>query len=340
MKIAQPKPILPPNSTCLVDLTGFVHRLAYMPGPQGLKGTEVTSKRTGEPTWGIVGTFNILSSLAKMKPARIIAFVDSSQNGFRQELLDTYKKKSGNTFIGLQHARLTQCLPFMGIPVVGGQEEFPGMEAEDLISKAALELEGTLVVAAYDKDLLQLVGQPGRPNSDVFYYNHQKKILLDRSNLADYIRTTYGFPTKADISGPDFAVFLAVTGDAEDGVKGIGGIGPVTLANYYDQLPAGLANPEKIEALAKIDQGIKAQTQKPVAADWRKALLNLNVTDLRTSRQADLYFGAIPTPQPDRDAFREVLEELTMPSFLNQFDTWFAPFEAMGATETALELQM
>src|SRR5208282_5400243 len=35
MKIAQPKPILPPNSTCLVDLTGFVHRLAYMPGPQG-----------------------------------------------------------------------------------------------------------------------------------------------------------------------------------------------------------------------------------------------------------------------------------------------------------------
>ncbi len=340
MKIAQPKPVLPPNSTCLVDLTGFVHRLAYMPGPQGLKGTDVTSKRTGEPTWGIVGTFNILNSLAKMKPARIIAFVDSSQNGFRQELLDTYKKKSGNTFIGLQQARLTQCLPFMGIPVIGGQEEFPGMEAEDIISKAALELEGNLVVVAYDKDLLQIVGQPGQPNSDVFYYNHQKKILLDCNNLADHIRITYGFPTKAGISGPDFAVFLAVTGDAEDGVKGIGGIGPVTLANYYDQLQAGLTNPEKIEALAKMDQEIKAQAQKPVTADWRKALLNLHVTDLRTSRQADLYFGEISAPQPDRDAFHEVLEELTMPSFLNQFDSWFAPFEAMGKTMGTAELQL
>ena len=340
MKIAHPTPVLPPNSTCLVDLTGFVHRLAYMPGPQGLKGTDVTSKRTGEPTWGIVGTFNILNSLAKMKPARIIAFVDYSQNGFRQELLDTYKKKSGNTFIGLQQARLTQCLPFMGIPVIGGQEEFPGMEAEDIISKAALELEGNLVVVAYDKDLLQIVGQPGQPNSAVFYYNHQKKILLDRNNLADHIRITYGFPTKAGISGPDFAVFLAVTGDAEDGVKGIGGIGPVTLANYYDQLQAGLTNPEKIEALAKMDQEIKAQAQKPVTADWRKALLNLHVTDLRTSRQADLYFGEISALQPDRDAFHEVLEKLTMPSFLNQFDSWFAPFEAMGKTMVTAELQL
>ncbi len=337
MKIARPnltaaKPSLPPSSTCLVDLTGFVHRLAYMPGPRGLDSATITSRRTGEPTWGLVGAFNQLHTLAKMKPARIIAFADSSQNGFRQQLLDSYKRKSGSTYIGFQLARLTQCLPLMGIPVIGGREEFPGMEAEDLISKSALALEGNIVVVAYDKDMLQLVGEPapGKPGSDVFYYHPQKKVLLDRHNLASHIRTNYGFPTKAEIAGPDFAVYLAVTGDAEDGVKAVGGIGPATLAKYYEQIPAGLSNPEKIEALAKADQDLKAQADKPVTADWRKALLNLQATDLRTSRQIDLSISnEIPQLRPDRDAFRQVLEDLTMASFLQQFGTWFAPFEAV-----------
>ena len=68
----------------------------------------VTSKKTGEPTWGLVGAFNQLTTLAKMKPARIIAFADSSQNGFRQQLLDTYKKKCGYTYLGRQMARAAQ----------------------------------------------------------------------------------------------------------------------------------------------------------------------------------------------------------------------------------------
>jgi hypothetical protein len=73
MKLAQPT--LPPSSTCLVDLTGFIHRLAYTPGPHGLDPRTITSKKTGEPTWGLVGAFNQMSTLAKLKPARIIAFL-------------------------------------------------------------------------------------------------------------------------------------------------------------------------------------------------------------------------------------------------------------------------
>ena len=329
MKIA---PALPPSSTCLVDLTGFVRRLASTPGPHGMNPKAVTSKKTGEPTWGLVGAFNQLNTLAKMKPARIIAFADSSQNGFRQQLLDTYKKKCGSTYLGRQMARAAQCLPFMGIPVIGAKEEFPGMEAEDLISKAALALDGNTVVVAYDKDLLQIVGQPAKdkPKSDVFYYNPQKKLLLTRQNLASHIRADYSFPTRADISGPDFAVYLAVTGDTIDNVKAIGGIGQITLAKYYEQLPAWLSNPEKIEALAKIDQETKAAGNKNITADWNKALLNLQLTDLRTSRQLGLAIdGNIPQPQPDKEAFRQVLEDLTMGSFLQQYDSWFAPFQAL-----------
>ena len=94
MKIAQ-GPTLPPGVTCYVDLTGFLHRLAYMPGPHGLDPRQVTSKVTGEPTWGVVGTFNQLNTLAKQRPGRVIAFADSSQDGFRAELLPGYKRKTG-----------------------------------------------------------------------------------------------------------------------------------------------------------------------------------------------------------------------------------------------------
>jgi 5'-3' exonuclease len=222
----------------------------------------------------------------------------------------------------------------MGIPVIGAKEEFPGMEAEDLISKASLALDGNVVVVSYDKDLLQLVGQPAKDklNSEVFYYNPQKKLLLGHQNLASHIRTEYNFPTRADIAGPDFAVYLAVTGDSVDGIKSVGGVGEITLAKYYEKLPARLSNLEKIEALAQIDQETKTAEGKQVTADWRRALVNLQVTDLRTSRQLSLAIdGDIAQPTPDKEAFRQVLDDLTMSSFLKQFDNWFAPFEAFQA---------
>ena len=325
MKMSQA--VLPPNSTCVVDLTGFVHRLAYMPGPKGLNPRFITSKTTGEPTWGIVGTYNQLNTLAQLKPSRIIAFSDSSKNGFRQLLSEDYKQKSGSTYIGKQLARLAQSLPLMGIPVLGANEEFAGMEAEDVIAKAITKIKGNVVIISYDKDLLQLVGQANEHN-EVYYYNPQRKVLIDRNVLPEYIRSTFKFPTKAPISGADLAVLLAVTGDDVDGVKAVGGVGTATLAKYYDQLPAGLTNLQKIEALAEIDRKTREATGQPVTANWKRALVNLEITDLRTTHQHNLNLpDTMPNCEVNKPAFRQVLDELTMNSFIQQYDTWFAPFE-------------
>ena len=221
----------------------------------------------------------------------------------------------------------------MGIPVIGAKEEFPGMEAEDLISKAALALDGNTVVVAYDKDLLQIVGQPAKdkPKSDVFYYNPQKKLLLTRQNLASHIRADYSFPTRADISGPDFAVYLAVTGDTIDRRKGdwwyrSRSLLPSTTNSY----PPGSQTPRRSKPWPRLTRRPKRPRNKNITADWKRALLNLQLTDLRTSRQLGLAIdGNIPQPQPDKEAFRQVLEDLTMGSFLQQYDSWFAPFEAL-----------
>lgn len=317
MKIAQ-GPTLRPGATCYVDLTGFLHRLAYMPGPRGLNPQQVTSKITGEPTWGLVGTFNQLNTLAKQRPARVIAFADSSQDGFRAELLPTYKRKTRSPYLRQQLHRLAQCLPHLGIAVAGARDEFPGMEAEDLIAKAVQSSREPAVAVSYDKDLLQLV------KGNVSHYNPQKRQLVTAANIDAHLKQGF-LPTKSRLSGPDLAVFLACTGDETDGIKPIGGIGPVTLGQYYEKLPEGLTNSAKLDALAAIDLEIKQNAGKP--ADWKQAHINLQAADLDTARQHDIVFGTIPALRPNKEAFRQVLEELTMQSFLNQYDQWFAPFD-------------
>lgn len=319
MKLAQVPPLLPPGSICYIDLTAFLHRLAYTPGPRGLNPQQVTSKITGEPTWGLVGTFNQLNTLAKQRPARVIAFADSSQDGFRAELLPTYKRKTGSPYLRRQLHRLAQCLPHLGIAVVGAHDEFPGMEAEDLIAKAVNSSREPAVIVSYDKDLLQLV------KGNVSHYNPQKRQLVTPANIDAHLKQAF-LPTKARLGGPDLAVFLACTGDETDGIKPIGGIGPATLGKYCEKLPEGLSNPEKLEALSAIDQEVKGGSAN--LADWDLARKNLQATDLDTARQHEIVLGIIPEPRADKEAFRHVLEELTMQSFLNQYDQWFAPFQA------------
>ncbi|MBE0541794.1 MAG: hypothetical protein IH623_10450 [Verrucomicrobia bacterium] len=317
MKIAHGPPLLPPGSTCYIDLTGFLHRLAYMPGPRGLDPRQVTSRVTGEPTWGLVGTFNQLSTLAKQRPARVIAFADSSQDGFRAELLPTYKRKTGSPYLRQQFHRLAQCLPHLGIAVIGARDEFPGMEAEDLIAKAVQSSRNPAVIVSYDKDLLQLV------KTNVSHYNPQKRQLVTAANIDAHLKQGF-LPTNARLTGPDMAVFFACTGDDSDGIKPIGGIGPVTLGQYYEKLPEGLTNPAKLDALAAVDLQVRNGAGK--TADWQQAQVNLQATDLDTERQHETVLGSIPEPRPNKDAFRQMLEELTMQSFLKQYDQWFAPF--------------
>jgi len=131
MKIA-PGPTFPPGATCYVDLTGFFHRLAYMPGPHGMNPKQVISKVSGEPTWGVVGTFNQLNTLAKQRPARVIAIADSSQDGFRTELSPSYKRKTGSPYLSRQLARLAQCCSLLANGgLIGGDTDLNAMHANE-----------------------------------------------------------------------------------------------------------------------------------------------------------------------------------------------------------------
>ena len=81
---------------------------------------------------------------------------------------------------------------------------------------------------------------------------------------------------------------------------------------------------------------MEAKKNSGKVADWTQALLNLQATDLDTERQHGIDLGTIPEPRPNREAFRQVLEDLTMQSFLKDYDRWFAPFEALRQPSLAM----
>ncbi len=98
MKIA-PGPSFPPGATCYVDLTGFLHHLACTPGPHGMNPQQITSKVSGQPTWGVVGTFNQLNTLAKQRRGRPLvvwrngkaAWISPHETGALRETPNPYR---------------------------------------------------------------------------------------------------------------------------------------------------------------------------------------------------------------------------------------------------------
>lgn len=310
-------PQIPKQSRCLVDLTAFLSRLAYRPGPRGINSYQIKSAKTGEPTWGVMGALLQFQTLALAEPKEVIALADSSQNGFRQEILPTYKQKSGSDYIHTQMKRLASTLPLLGVSVYGANNEYPGMEAEDLIAKLALETEEPLIIVGFDKDLLQLV------SDKVSCWNPFTKQVINRENISRHLKEKFLPKYTGELVPNDLAVILAITGDESDDVNSIGGIGPVKLAEYYAKLPPGLHTPaEKIEALAKIS--LETPNAK---ANWLLARTNLAVVNLDTLHQRKPKVELKPAPEPNKEGFRAVLEELTINSFLKDYDQWFKPFE-------------
>lgn len=89
-----------------------------------------------------------------------------------------------------------------------------GYEADDLIATAcfkARELGHPVRIASHDKDMLQLLGV------GIDYVNTRKwKVITDRDVLERY-----------GVKATQFADYLSLCGDTNDGIKGAKGIGPV-----------------------------------------------------------------------------------------------------------------
>ena len=197
----------------LVDGSSFIFR-AYHVLPK------LTNKH-GEPAGAVYGYTTMLWKLANDLhkadgPTHLAVILDKSEHTFRNEMYDQYKAQRPPAPEDLkpQFPMIRDATRAFSLPCI---EEL-GWEADDLIasySKAALAQGWQVTIVSSDKDLMQLLTEPGIDMLDT---------MKDKRFGPPEVVEKFGV-------GPDkLGEVLALMGDSVDNVPGVPGVGPKTAA--------------------------------------------------------------------------------------------------------------
>lgn len=255
----------------LIDATYELFR-AYFGAPQETSptGAEVGAVR------GLVAS--ILGLLREPEVTHVAAATDHVVESFRNRLFAGYKTGDGiPPDLASQFPLAEEALRALGI-VVWPMIEF---EADDALATAAARYAAdfeTIVLLSPDKDLAQCV-----VGSQVVTCDRRREIVYD----ADAVREKFGVPPEA------IADWLALVGDAADGLPGIPGWGSKTaatvLATYgsIESIPADPAawtckvrGAERV-ARALVEHRDAALLYKQLATLRRDVPLTESTEDLR-----------------------------------------------------------
>lgn len=197
----------------LVDGSSFIFR-AYHVLPK------LTNKH-GEPAGAVYGYVSMLWKLADELhkadgPTHLAVILDKSEHTFRNEMYDQYKahRPPAPEDLKPQFPMIRDATRAFSLPCI---EEL-GWEADDLIAsyaKAALAQGWQVTIVSSDKDLMQLLTEPGIDMLDT---------MKDRRMGPDAVVEKFGV-------GPEkLGEVLALMGDSVDNVPGVPGVGPKTAA--------------------------------------------------------------------------------------------------------------
>jgi len=198
------------STLLLVDGSSYLYR-AYHALPD-------LRTRAGEPTGALHGVINMLRRLAGEYPSahRAVVF-DARGKTFRDELYPDYKahRQAMPEDLAAQIEPIHAAVRALGWPLL----TVDGVEADDVIGTLASQASARgwqTVISTGDKDLTQLV------DDRVLWVNTMSGEVLDRSA----VESKFGI-------GPERIVdYLALVGDAVDGVPGVEKCGPKTAVKW------------------------------------------------------------------------------------------------------------
>jgi len=259
---------------CVIDGSNMLHRAWAMGRPRQREhdGLEV----------GAAWLFSqMLSKLlrrmteGRLPPSHVAIFFDPSREAsWRREVFAQYKahRDEMDPALRAQIPLMKDCARAMGV----AEATAPKHEADDMIAayvEDAVAQGARATIVSADKDLMQLV-RPG---------------VLQINPVSDAWFTESGVEKKFGVPPQRVGDFLALAGDAGDGVPGAPGIGPKTavkLLNEFGDLATLLARCEEIERKSwrKIISENKAQirlSRMLVALDAAGAPRPLGADDMR-----------------------------------------------------------
>ncbi|MBI5922961.1 MAG: DNA polymerase I [Betaproteobacteria bacterium] len=181
--------------------------------------------KAGEPTGAVYGVLNMLRRLPHDYKAadgidyRAVVF-DAKGKTFREDWYPEYKAHRPPMPDDLvrQIEVLHECIRATGWPLL----MIPGVEADDVIGTLARQAAAAgieCVISTGDKDLAQLVDRHVR------LVNTMSNEVLDAAG----VEKKFGVPPERIVD------YLALTGDAVDGVPGVDKVGPKTAVKWLAQ---------------------------------------------------------------------------------------------------------
>lgn len=191
--------------------------------------------KAGEPTGAIYGVLNMLRRLESDYKADYKAVVfDAKGKTFRDDWYPEYKahRPSMPDDLVQQVEPLHAAIRAAGWPLL----MVNGVEADDVIGTLATQATADgieTLISTGDKDLTQLV------NPLVRWYNTMSNELLDAAG----VEAKFGVPPEKIVD------YLALVGDAVDGVPGVAKCGPKTALKWlaqYGSLDAIVAHADEI----------------------------------------------------------------------------------------------
>lgn len=199
----------------LVDGTYELFRAHHAPGPS----RRDTDGNDVKATVGVISSLLALLDNPEEAVTHIAVAFDDPITSFRNRLLASYKDGSGtDPALLAQFAGVQQATAALGL-VVWPQDEY---EADDVLASAAVRYRhdfDEVVVLTPDKDLAQIVGD------GVVQVDRGRGRRWDAAG----VRERLGVPPA---SVPDY---LALVGDAADGIPGLAGFGAATAGRLLSQ---------------------------------------------------------------------------------------------------------
>eukprot|EP00854_Cymbomonas_tetramitiformis_P012664 gene12664-14972_t len=266
--------------------------------------------KQGQPTGAVQGTLKFLKRILRDYPASshdVVVMMDSGGPNFRHELYPDYKKsRVGKTPAELlgQFSLISDMIKAMGLPLV----QVEGVEADDVIGTLARHASSKgmrVVISTTDKDYLQLVDE------NIHVVNASDQTVCDEA----WVREKYGFPPCL------FIDYLALMGDASDGIPGVAGVGDKKatallgrFSNGLEEIYESLDQVPALEIRGAKSLAVKLQDSKEIA------FLSYQLATIKTDVNIPVPEGGWQGGAGDPAALQRIFEELDMKEASDKLD--------------------
>lgn len=265
----------------VVDGSYFLHR-TFNAIPQ------VYSSK-GIPTNAINGVTSALRKvIRRFQPTHMAVVFDSSDPTFRHLLSPAYKahRPPANPDMMVQIPYLHRLVKALGIPLVVR----PGLEGDDIVGTLATMFSDAgheVIIATGDKDMAQLVG------NKIILEDSFKRTILDGNRVHD----------KFGVYPEQMADYLALVGDASDGIAGVSGIGEKTATGLLRKYGT-------LESIIKHAEEIPGRIGESIRAGLESMPLDKQLSTIVTNLDLGLTLDDLRVGVPDTDELTLIYDEL------------------------------